>query len=153
MSNLKHGANINGRRTKLYQVWLNMRNKCTNPNHDRYKWYGARGIKVCERWNDFPTFRDDLGEPPNDGQKYTLDRIDTNGDYEPGNVRWATWTQQANNKRNNRLVTLLDGRTMSVAQAAKATGIKRVTINARLKLGWPDYMVFAHDDFRSDRLK
>jgi hypothetical protein len=124
---IKHGDNQVSRRTKLYGRWLTMRNKCTNPNHQAYKWYGARGIKVCERWNDFGTFRQDVGEIPGPGM--TLDRIDNDGNYEPGNVRWATAEIQANNKQNgvgNRgvhLITLRDGRRLSIAQAAKAMGV------------------------------
>ena len=142
MALIKHGANITGKRTKLYCVWLTMRNKCTNPNHDRYKWYGARGIKVCERWNDFESFKIDMGEPPQDGEKYTLDRIDTNGNYEPENVRWATWTTQQNNKRCNRIVALPSGRQVTVSQAAKITGIGYRTILKRLALNWKDKDLF-----------
>lgn len=134
MAPVKHGANITGKRTPLYRIWLNMRNRCTNPNHSRYKWYGARGVRVCERWDDFAIFRADVGDPP--AQGYTLDRYpNRNGDYEPGNVRWATWEEQANNKDSVRLVTLPDGRRMSVAMAARVTGINRLTLNSRLKRG------------------
>ena len=74
-----------------------MRNKCTNPNHTAYKWYGARGIGVCKRWDDFAAFLEDVGEPPGPG--YSLDRIENDGNYEPGNVRWATRSQQMRNRR------------------------------------------------------
>lgn len=73
-----------------------MRARCQDPKADAYRNYGARGIKVCPQWDDFETFLADMGERP---PGTTLDRVDTNGDYEPGNVRWATAGQQERNKR------------------------------------------------------
>ena len=73
-----------------------MRNRCTNPNNTNYKNYGGRGIKVCERWDDFTVFIADMGERP---EGKTLDRIDNDGNYEPSNVRWATRSEQQKNKR------------------------------------------------------
>lgn len=80
----------------LYHTWENMRQRCYNPKHTAYKWYGARGIKVCERWNNFANFVADVGERP-DGM--SLDRINPNGNYEPSNVRWATQSGQIRNSR------------------------------------------------------
>ncbi len=82
--------------TPTYFTWLAMRTRCSNPNVWDYKYYGGRGIGICERWNDFRNFYADMGERP-DG--LTLDRIDVNGDYEPNNCRWATWQEQCANKR------------------------------------------------------
>ena len=142
MALIKHGANITGKRTKLYMRWITMRNKCTNPKHHAFKWYGAKGIKVCERWNDFAKFLEDVGEPP--GPEYSLDRYPNFlGDYEPGNVRWATPEQQANNKPNNvgragvRLITIPDGRIMSIKMAERELGFKVNTIKNRMNRGWP----------------
>ena len=143
---IKHGANITGKRTKLYGRWLTMRNKCTNPKHHAYKWYGARGIKVCERWNDFSIFLADVGEIPGPGM--TLDRIDNDGNYEPSNVRWATREVQSNNKpdgvgnRGVRLVTLPDGRRMSMNMAARAMGLNETTLKTRVQRGVPPQHLF-----------
>lgn len=87
----------------LYQTWETMRRRCFDPGSTNYKWYGARGITVCERWlgpEGFPNFLADMGERP-DG--LTLDRIDNDGNYEPANCRWATAIQQANNRRPPRV--------------------------------------------------
>lgn len=87
-------------KSKTYSVWANMKDRCHNPNNHAFALYGGRGIQVCERWrNSFAAFVEDMGEQP---QGLTLDRIDVNGGYEPGSCRWASWTVQANNKRNSK---------------------------------------------------
>jgi hypothetical protein len=95
-------------RTKEYEVWCSAKARIKNKNRKEWPNYGGRGIKMCEKWlQSFEAFIDDMGPMP--GPDYSIDRIDNNGDYEPGNCRWANIEQQANNKRNN---VMIDGLSM-----------------------------------------
>lgn len=95
---LKYGAAIKRELSPMYQRWLNMRSRCNDPKNKQYHDYGGRGIKVCAEWEaSFQAFLDYLGEPPS--PHHTMDRINNDGGYEPGNVRWATYVEQAANRR------------------------------------------------------
>lgn len=106
--------------------------RCYNPKDRSYSRYGGRGIKVCERWHDLLLFVADLGERP---IGLTLGRVDNEGDYELGNVRWENPMQQANNRRSSKLATL-QGATKTHAQWCRELGIKPSTLCRRLKRGW-----------------
>lgn len=130
----KHGgASKAGKRNRLYVCWVSMRARCYTPTIPNYANYGARGIAVCDEWADFAAFsewanangyRDDL----------TIDRVDVEGDYSPGNCRWVTHTEQAQNKRQSRWVEY-QGETMNLMQLAKRTGISWHTLRGRLNAG------------------
>lgn len=129
-----HGHSINKRHTKTYSAWHSMRDRCELPNNPQYCNYGGRGIRVCERWRKFENFLADMGESPS--LKHSIDRFpDNNGNYEPGNCRWATKKEQANNKRTNVFVTF-NGETKTVSQWAEGLGWKTNTLIYRLKRGW-----------------
>lgn len=128
----KHGHNRKEGATKTYLAWQMMKYRCLNPNCHAYALYGGRGITVCEQWMQFDGFLRDMGESP-DG--YSLDRIDVNGNYEPGNVRWATVIQQARNRRNNNLLQF-NGETLTIAEWSEITGLGWETIKSRIKRGW-----------------
>lgn len=126
--NLKHGMT----RSREYRAWEAMLRRCRRPTDSAYMNYGGRGIRVCGRWTKFEAFFEDMGECP---PGMTIDRIDNDGDYEPGNCRWATVKQQGQNKRNNVLLTW-QGQTLCVAEWARRRGLSDGTIRSRIKRGW-----------------
>lgn len=122
----------NGRIGREHNVWMDMRNRCTNPKNRRYYRYGARGIKVCERWNSFVLFMEDMGPCP---IGHSIDRKDNDGDYEPTNCRWADDTQQLRNFSRNRMLTF-NGETKCLSAWAEHAGIHGTLLSYRLKAGW-----------------
>lgn len=130
-SNRKHG---HSKRSSTYLCWQNMRRRCRDQSLPAWHRYGGRGITVCKRWRDsFENFLADMGERP-DGT--TLERDNANGDYKPGNCRWATMAEQGNNRSDN-VVLEFQGRRMTISQWAAELGVKWSTIKNRVKRGWP----------------
>lgn len=118
--------------TPTWVTWNQMWQRCTNQNMPNYRYYGARGITISWRWNSFQNFLADMGERP---EGHTLDRKDPNGNYEPGNCRWVTPKQQANGRRNCRIVTY-NGLSLNVRQWSERTGLSHNIILKRLSRGW-----------------
>lgn len=120
--------------TREFAAWASMVKRCGSESHRNYHDYGGRGIKVCERWALFTNFLEDMGERPS--PKHSIDRFPNNdGNYEPGNCRWATQTQQLRNKRTSRRVTF-NGQTKCVSEWAEDLGVHRNVILSRLQRGW-----------------
>lgn len=119
--------------TSTYNTWASMMQRCSNPRARFYSRYGGRGISVCGRWTSFENFYADMGPRPS--TKHSIDRVDNDGNYEPGNCRWATRFEQARNRGNNHRLTL-GGETMTMTEWAERTGLNCPTIRRRLKLGW-----------------
>lgn len=119
--------------SKTWVIWAAMRRRCRYKKHDKYDRYGGRGITVCERWDEYTNFLSDMGERP-DG--YTLERIDNDGNYEPGNCRWATKKEQARNRSSNHFLEIYDSR-KCLAEWAEISGTCQNKIRDRLKRGWP----------------
>jgi hypothetical protein len=130
--NFKHGL----KNTPEWRIWTSVRGRCRSPSNPAYQRYGARGISICSRWDDFRLFLADVGPRPS--PKHSLDRFpNQSGNYEPGNVRWATSSEQQQNKTNN-VVVALGSRTGSLASffegGSQNPKYKRAL--QRLKRGW-----------------
>lgn len=125
----KNGFGVHHERAR--NTWRHMIDRCTNEKHQDFASYGARGISVCLEWLDFKAFVMDMGDPP---PGKTIDRIDTNGNYEPSNCRWATPVEQARNTRKNVLVEH-GGKLITVAELSVITGIPAPTIYSRIARG------------------
>ena len=134
-ANTKHS----GCGERLYRVWASMLNRCNNQNEIAYKWYGAKGIKVCDEWLDYANFRQwalSSGYDENaEAHACSIDRIDGNGDYCPENCRWANAKTQANNRKSNVLLTY-NGKTQTMMQWSEETGVPYGLIQQRLNRGW-----------------
>lgn len=118
--------------TRTFRIWAGMRKRCRNPRTNCFHSYGGRGIKVCARWESFENFLADMGEAP---AQMSIDRIDVNGDYAPGNCRWATPAIQSRNKRDNLRLTFR-GETQCLTDWAIDLGVSMNTLHSRLRDGW-----------------
>lgn len=132
---LAHGEAVRGKLTVEYKCWITIRNRCNNNKNKDYLKYGGRGVKVCDRWNLFENFLLDMGRRPENC--VSLDRVNNDGHYEPGNCRWSTSKEQANNRSNNVTLTL-NGETLSIAQWSRKLQIPISTIKNRKVKGLAD---------------
>lgn len=120
--------NSTGELKETYRIWQGIKRRCLNPKGPSYKYYGGRGITVCERWMSFQNFLDDMGMMP-DG--LSIGRINNDGNYEPGNCRWETDKQQANNKQRT---IRIDGEPLTYF--CERVGVDAMTVRSRLNAGW-----------------
>lgn len=133
--NLRHGGNRGGRRTKEYRAWAHIIGRCGNPGDKAYADYGGRGIKVCERWSaSFESFLADMGVAPAGS---TIERLDNDGDYAPGNCVWATRAAQV---RNTRRTIKVDG--VCLKDACAARGVSYAKVLQRIARGVPPELAF-----------
>lgn len=140
--NLRHGeARVDGAaQTPEYAAWRSMIARCESRTWRDFPNYGGRGIRVCDRWrHSFDAFVSDVGRRPS--STHSLDRIDVDGNYESGNVRWATLEEQANNKRNTLRLTVR-GETKTATEWMRIAGLTRRALDARIASGWtPEQIV------------
>lgn len=116
--------------SKEYSSWNDMMKRCYNKNASHYNNYGGRGIAVCDRWLKFENFYADMGDRL---EGTSIDRIDNNGNYEPGNCKWSTRKEQCNNRRSNRFVTYA-GKTLTLSEWSDVSGIPAKAIRKRLSV-------------------
>lgn len=131
----RHGYSPKGGRSPEYTCWIDIKERCLNSKHKYFEYYGGRGITICDQWrDDFMSFLSDVGERPSD--KHTIDRWpDNDGNYEPGNVRWATRKEQVANRRSTRFV-IVDGQKIPLSDAIRMLGLNRRLVCARIERGW-----------------
>lgn len=139
---VKHNTEIKyhgGSNIRLYHVWVDMKQRCINPNKSNYVWYGAKGISVCDEWKDFEKFKEWAYENGYDDKApvgyCTLDRIDNDKDYEPQNCRWVSMAEQNRNKSYHRYVEY-HGEKYTVTQLADKVGMNKDTLVYRLNANW-----------------
>lgn len=117
-----------------YRIWIGMIGRCTCPTNTVYRYYGGRGVRICTEWRQsFDAFFAFVGPRP--GKRYWIERIDSNGHYEPGNVRWATIVEQQRNRSNTFWIEFM-GEVLCVREWGERTGIKSETLRKRIKAGW-----------------
>ena len=138
-------------KSQEYGIWEGIVGRCTNPSNSRWKDYGGRGIRICDEWREsFSAFLGCVGERPS--RQHFIDRFPNNdGHYEPGNVRWATRSEQQRNRRNNHVLTAFD-KTQTLTAWAQETGIGVGAIRQRLRYNWPVEVALTLPATRTNRL-
>lgn len=135
MITAKHNTWAKGKeRRQLYAIWRGMHERCKNPARPDFARYGASGITVCERWDEFSAFLEDMGPRP-EGRR-SIDRVDGSLGYDPSNCRWASAVEQARNKTTNHVIQW-SGQTHCIAKWSEVTGLSAHLIKFRLRDGWP----------------
>jgi hypothetical protein len=129
----RHHATVGRKKTPEYGIWAAIVQRCTNPSSYNFSYYGGRGIQMCDRWRDsFEAFLQDMGPKPT--RLHTIDRLDTNGNYEPGNCRWATRAEQNRNTRRTRLYEI-NGERLCLTDWCARARLARSTVRKRLAKG------------------
>lgn len=128
-----HGQSPANQCSREYSSWRHMKARCSAKNGKHFNDYVNRGIVVCERWMKFENFLVDMGNAP---EGTSIDRIDNDGNYEPGNCRWSTRSEQQRNRRGNHLIEV-NGKWLSLAEAAEISGVSYNALRKRLRRGWP----------------
>jgi hypothetical protein len=129
ITNIKHGATLNGFKTREYVAWCSMKSRCNSKGNKFFKHYGGRGIMVCRRWNKFENFLEDMGQAPT--PKHTIDRKDNDGNYCKRNCRWSTHAEQQQNRQDTHWVTH-NGKTKNLMQWSKELGFNYNTLKLRI---------------------
>jgi hypothetical protein len=133
IANTTHG--LSGKKTRLYEIWIGMKARCFRKSHRAYKYYGGRGITVCQEWkDDFKAFYD-WAFINGYEEDLSLDRIDVNGNYEPNNCKWATFLEQSRNKQNSSFIEI-NGEYKTIAEWSEISGVKPGTFHSRIARGW-----------------
>lgn len=143
---LKHGM----AGTRIYETWKNIKRRCLDKKSRAYKWYGGRGIKVCQEWDKFENFYIDMGASYR--SNLTIDRIDVSKGYSKENCRWVGYKVQANNRTSNHLITF-NGKTQNIQQWAEELGIPRTRINNRVIRGFPIKDILFNGKFPANKQK
>jgi hypothetical protein len=147
-----HGERYFGgtdRASPEYATWVGMVRRCEEPTHKSYRFYGALGVRVCPTWRaSFTAFLADMGRKPTPA--HSIDRINSLGNYEPANCRWATRAEQGSNMRNNRRLTLGE-RTQTLSEWAREVGISKQSLRGRLWRGWPVERALTEGNTRASR--
>lgn len=137
---LIHGNARRGKHTPEFRTWACMKNRCESPSHDKYEYYGGRGIKICERWQQFQNFLSDMGPRPHG---MSIDRDDPDGNYEPSNCKWSTSIEQARNKRSAIVLKIKEETRLLVEWSEVDGAASCKQIRQRLRRGWtPEEAVF-----------